>query len=65
MSEAYLYWHGPTNSDQASANASANFNGQASPAQIGFSNNNCWGFTNSQAYRADVSSIVRAKGNGS
>ncbi len=66
VSEAYLYWHGPTNSDQPAANASVSFNGQGiTGTQIGFSDNNCWGFQNSQAYRANVTSIVRGKGNGS
>ena len=31
---------------------------------IGVSDNNCWGYNNSQAYRADVTSLVQATGNG-
>ena len=65
INRAYLYWHGPTNSSNPAANASVFVNG--SPVvgtNIGFSNDNCWGFANSQAYRADVTSLVQATGNG-
>lgn len=64
VTKALLYWHGPTNSSSSSANAAVMFNANAvTGTQIGFSDNNCWGFTNSQAYRADVTSLV--SGNGS
>lgn len=63
VTKALLYWHGPTNSSEASANASVTFNGtNITGANIGFSQANCWPFTNSQAYRADVTAQV--KGNG-
>ncbi len=59
VTEALLYWHGPTNSEDATANADVTFAGtDISGANIGFSDNNCWGFDNSQAYRADVTSLV-------
>ena len=59
VTEALLYWHGPTNSDDATANADVTFAGtDITGTNIGFSDNNCWGFQNSQAYRADVTSLV-------
>jgi hypothetical protein len=66
VSQAYLYWHGPTNSADPSANASVNFGGSAIVgSNIGFSQDNFWGFQNSQSYRADVTSLVSAAGNSS
>jgi hypothetical protein len=56
---AFLYWHGPTNSSNPAANASVKFNGNdITGTNIGISNDNFWGFANSQAYRADVTSYV-------
>jgi hypothetical protein len=66
VSSAYLYWHGPTNapSTNTNANATVNFNGSdVTGTFLGISSDNCWGFSNSMAYRADVSSLV--SGNGS
>ena len=64
VTKALLYWHGPTNSSDSSANAAVTFAGTAvSGTNIGFSSDNCWAFDNSQAYRADVTSLV--PGNGS
>jgi hypothetical protein len=63
VTEAYLYWHGPTNSDDPAANAGITFNGSGiTGTQIGFASSNCWGFTNSQGYRADVTSMVSGNG---
>src|SRR3990170_544170 len=54
VTEAYLYWQGPTNSTSPTANAAVTFAGNAvTGTNIGFSSDNCWGFANSQAYRAD------------
>jgi hypothetical protein len=65
ITKAYLYWSGPTNSTNANANANVMVNGQAVVGtNIGFSSDNNWGFLNSQAYRADVTSIVQSTGNG-
>jgi hypothetical protein len=65
ISSAYLYWAGPTNTTDPTANASVNFDGSAiTGTNIGFSQDNFWGFLNSQAYRADVTSLVTATGNG-
>ena len=70
VTKAYLYWHGPTNSSDPNANASVTVTNPAgnqfpvTGTNIGFSNDNCWGFINSQAYRADVTSAVAAVGGG-
>ncbi len=63
--KAYLYWHGPMNTDYPLANASIRMNGQTiTGVHIGTSDDNCWGFLNSQAYRADVTAQVTARRNG-
>lgn len=64
VNQAYLYWHGPTNSTDPTINADVNFNGtNITGSNIGFSDDNFWGFNNSQAYRADVTSLVSGDGN--
>jgi hypothetical protein len=66
VTEAYLFWHGPSNaSDTAAptANATVSFAGTDVTGKfLGISNNNCWGFANSLAYRADVTSLVTGSG---
>ena len=63
VSQAYLYWHGPTDSSDATFNANIMLNGNAiSGSNIGFSDDNFWGQANSQAYRADVTSLVSGDG---
>src|SRR3954452_3557785 len=63
VTQAFLYWHGPTNSDQTDANSVVSFGGQSvTGMNIGVGNNNCWGYANSQAYRADVTSLVTVNG---
>jgi len=65
INKAYLYWHGPMNSTNPLANATIRVNNQSvTGVNIGYSDDNCWGFNNSQAYRADVTSLVRAERNG-
>ncbi len=60
---AYLYWHGPTNSTDPLANASVSFGGSSiTGTNIGFSDDNFWGLANSQAYRADVTSLITGNG---
>ena len=62
---AVLIWQGPTNNttDDA-ANAAVTFNGTPIVGtNIGNSSDNCWGFSNSRAYQANVTSLV--SGNGS
>lgn len=63
---ALLYWHGPVESADPAANASVLVDGKSViGTNIGVSSANSWpGFIASSAYRADVSSLVRAKGNG-
>jgi hypothetical protein len=61
--QAFLYWHGPTNSDDPAANGVVSFGGQdVTGTNIGVGNDNCWAYANSQAYRADVTSIVTGNG---
>ena len=63
---AYLYWHGPMNSDFPLANATIRMDNQTiTGVHIGTSDDNCWGFDNSQAYRADITTQVIARRNAS
>lgn len=63
ISQAYLYWHGPTSSSDPAFNADIMFDGAAiSGTNIGFSDDNFWSLANSQAYRADVTSLVSGDG---
>lgn len=63
INQAYLYWHGPTDSTDPAFNANLMFNGNAiSGSNIGFSDDNFWGQNNSQAYRADVTSLITGDG---
>lgn len=65
INSAYLFWHGPTNTRDLDTNANVNFGGTAiTGTNIGVSSDNNWGERNSQAYRADVTSIVQSTGNG-
>lgn len=60
---SYLFWHGPTNSSSATANANVQVNGTAvTGTNIGFSDDNFWNFDNSQAYRANTSGVIGANG---
>ncbi len=64
VTKALLYWQGPTNSTSPTANATVTFASTlVTGTNIGFSNDNCWNFTNSQGYRADVTSLVTGNGN--
>ena len=59
VAHAFLYWHGPTNSTDPASNASVMFNGTPiTGTNIGTASDNNWSFVNSQAYRADVTSLV-------
>jgi hypothetical protein len=63
VTKALLYWHGPTNSTDPTANAAVTFAGTAiTGTNIGLSSDNCWDYANSQAYRADVTSLVAGSG---
>ena len=63
VTQALLYWHGPTNSLNPLVNAAVTFGGTSIlGTNIGFSSDNNWGFLNSQAYRADVTALVTGNG---
>jgi PEP-CTERM motif len=67
VTEAYLFWHGPSNASStaaATANATVKFAGSdVTGTFLGTSSDNCWGFQNSLAYRANVTSLVTGDGN--
>jgi hypothetical protein len=64
VSRALLYWHGPSDDPAPSANASVGFGGAAiTGTSLGVSSDNCWGYENSWAYRADVTGLVSGNGN--
>jgi hypothetical protein len=61
VTAAYIFWHGPGGGNDL--NASVTFNGTpVTGVNIGISNNNCWGFTDSRAYRANVTALVPGDG---
>lgn len=63
VTRALLYWNGPTNSTDPTANAAVNFAGTpVTGTNIGFASDNCWGFQNSHSYRADVTPLVTGDG---
>ena len=63
VTKAYLYWQGPTNSTSPTVNSSITVNGTpVVGSNIGFGHDCNWGFSNSQAYRADVTAIVTGNG---
>jgi uncharacterized repeat protein (TIGR01451 family) len=63
VTKALLYWHGPAESTDPSANSTVSFAGTSvTGTNIGLSSDNCWGYANSQAYRADVTSLVSGNG---
>lgn len=65
VSRATLYWHGVTNTTDASLGATVAVNGTTVTGEhLGFSADNGWGFANSQAWVADVTALVQATGNG-
>lgn len=60
---SYLYWHGPTRSTSINANATVAVNGiDVNGVNIGFSNDNRWGFLNSHAYRAESTAVIDGNG---
>jgi hypothetical protein len=63
VTQSLLFWHGPTNSTDPNVNANVTVGGQSvTGTNIGFSQDNFWSSLNSQAYRADVTSIVTGNG---
>jgi hypothetical protein len=62
-SRSYLYWHGPTNTDDAAAGANIQVNGKPTTGQnLGIACDNCWGYSNSHAYRADATNVINGNG---
>ena len=60
---SYLYWHGPSQSTNLNANETVLFDGNSvTGTSLGISDNNCWGYTCSLAYRADVTPLVSGDG---
>ena len=62
ITKALLYWEGPTTVTDATWNAIVSFDNQiVTGTNIGFTEEDCFagGFINCQAYRADVTDIVR------
>lgn len=64
VTKAYLYWQGVTNSSPDVGSPIVVNGNSVSGTNIGVSDDNCWDLANSQAYRADVTSLVQATGNG-
>jgi hypothetical protein len=65
ISSAYLFWAGPGNSTSPTANSTVSFGGTTiNGTSLGLSQDNFWGYANSQSYRADVTSIISGTGNG-
>jgi hypothetical protein len=64
VTKAYLYWHGITNSTTDVGNPITVNGTSVSGTHLGYSDDNCWDHHNSQAYKADVTSLVSATGNG-
>lgn len=63
VSQSLLYWQGPTNSTNPNAMANIQINGSpVTGTNIGFSDNNFWGYLNGQAYRAQTTSIINGNG---
>lgn len=65
VTRAYLFWSVLSNDLDPNVAADVFVNGSpVSGTNIGFSDDNCWGSDHSQAYRADVTDLVIATGNG-
>lgn len=63
VSQSYLYWHGPTNTTDVTAGANVQVGGTpVSGTNIGLSQDNFWGYANSQAYRANTTGVINGNG---
>lgn len=63
VGQSMLFWQGPTNTTNADVMANITINGNAvTGTNIGFSDDNFWGFQNGQAYRADTSAQINGNG---
>lgn len=63
VEKAQLYWHGEANTAAASANVVVNGT-SIQGLGIGLADDNCWNFSVSEAFQADVTELVKATGNG-
>lgn len=64
VTKAFLYWHGISSVSTNVGNSIIVNGSPVTGTNIGVSSTNCWPGNNSQAYRADVTSLVIATGNG-
>lgn len=63
VTQSYTFWAGPTDSTDPSYNATGTLNGTPiTGTNIGFSQDNFWGYDNSQAYRVNTTSIITGNG---
>jgi hypothetical protein len=63
VTQSYSFWAGPTDSTNPNFNSNVTVNGTSiAGTNIGFSQDNDWGFLNSQAYRANTTSVINGNG---
>jgi PEP-CTERM motif len=63
VTQSYSFWAGPTNSTDPNFNSNVTVNGTSiAGTNIGFSQDNFWGYDNSQAYRANTTSVINGNG---
>ena len=59
VTAAFLFWHGPTYTNDVSANSQVTFAGQpVTGTNVGLASDNNWAFLNSHSYAANVTSLV-------
>ena len=63
VKKAFLYWHGFNNAGPYSKSTISFNSSSVTGSPLGISGTNCWGAGQSQAFEADVTSIVTADGN--
>jgi len=62
VTQAYLYWHGVSNAESGAGQVIKVNTTNVTGIKLGVSSDNCWSFRNSQAYRADITTLLRASG---
>lgn len=63
VTQALLVWHGPSTSWDPEVDAEVQLDGTTViGTNVGTSSSNCWGYTNSHAYSADVTALVTTNG---
>ncbi len=60
VTQAYLYWHGISNSPSGAGQSIEVNSTVVTGIKLGVSSDNCWDHANSQAYRADITTLVRS-----